>query len=458
MKHLPLALFALLPLAAHAKIDLTTLPERDTVQLTIYNSADLTLAREARSLTLAEGENRLEFSWANTLIDPTSLDLLPLRHADAVTIDSLSFPPHITNSGIWNIQSERAGETPIEISYFTSGIAWRAFYRGILSPDEKTLDLEGFVRVTNNSGEDYENAQVRLVVGKLELLDEIAKLAKRQPPYGGRGYSGDPFGPVEELAAPRMMMQRGKMELAESSGTGVGDSFAPAPKEVAKEGLSEYQLYTIEGTETIPNQWSKRLPSFDVQGIPVENLYKHDPLRYGKSLVRFLSFVNDEDHKLGDNPIPGGDMRVFHALKNQPNAPLAFAGQSSFQYIPIGEDVELQLGAVDDVIVEVTLMEMKTGNLDYSSGNQHAPRGDLIGWEETNTFEVKIQNTRSIPAKVEVTRHLPSTQWELDYSGDYGTYEKIDADTIRFTQTLPAASERTFTYTVTWPMGTRVDR
>ena len=31
------------------------------------------------------------------------------------------------------------------------------------------------------------------------------------------------------------------------------------PKEIKKEGLSEYFLYTIEGTETIPNGWSKRL-------------------------------------------------------------------------------------------------------------------------------------------------------------------------------------------------------
>ena len=39
-----------------AKVDLVTLPTRDTVQLTIYNSADLTLVREARALTLKKGK------------------------------------------------------------------------------------------------------------------------------------------------------------------------------------------------------------------------------------------------------------------------------------------------------------------------------------------------------------------------------------------------------------------
>ncbi|MHC5156695.1 MAG: hypothetical protein ACYSOZ_01160, partial [Planctomycetota bacterium] len=62
---------------ALAKVDLVTLPAKDMTQLTIYNSADLTLVRDARSLMLKEGANKLQFSWANTLIDPTSLSMLP---------------------------------------------------------------------------------------------------------------------------------------------------------------------------------------------------------------------------------------------------------------------------------------------------------------------------------------------------------------------------------------------
>ncbi len=42
---------------AGAKIDLVSLPDRDSVQLTIYNSADLTLVRESRELTLQKDGN-----------------------------------------------------------------------------------------------------------------------------------------------------------------------------------------------------------------------------------------------------------------------------------------------------------------------------------------------------------------------------------------------------------------
>ena len=40
------------------------------------------------------------------------------------------------------------------------------------------MNLEGFVRVDNNSGEEYEDAQVRLVVGRINLVEKIAQLAQ----------------------------------------------------------------------------------------------------------------------------------------------------------------------------------------------------------------------------------------------------------------------------------------
>ena len=58
------------------------------------------------------------------------------------------------------------GEATIQITYFTSGITWSADYICIADKAEKQMGFEGFVApVTNNSGEQYENAQIRLVVG-----------------------------------------------------------------------------------------------------------------------------------------------------------------------------------------------------------------------------------------------------------------------------------------------------
>jgi hypothetical protein len=249
------------PFAPASAIELVTLPRREKAQLTIYNSADLTLVRERRNLTLKKGWNWLQFMWANTLIDPTSLSLEPLAQADKIDIQQLVFPARLREVGRWLIRSEVSGQVPFEITYFTSGLSWRAFYMGTLTEDEKTMRLQGYVRVGNNSGEDYEKAQTRLIVGKVHILDEIAALAKRQYPYGspvrphgyGVYYNGDWFGYQEEKKVPLL----GDIPVA-------GGIFKLERKEIRKEGLSEYFLYTIEGTETIPDKWGKRLLSFDV--------------------------------------------------------------------------------------------------------------------------------------------------------------------------------------------------
>src|SRR5438445_10151978 len=164
-------LFALLT-SAHARINVVTLPGREAVQLTIYNSVDLTLVKETRLLTFRKGRNKLEFSWANTLIDPTSVEFRALTHADQVEVLDASFPPRVTNTLEWRIQSGFAGEVQVEIRYFTSGISWASDYVANADKTEKSMELAGFVRVNNNSGEDYENAQARLVVGVINRVEE----------------------------------------------------------------------------------------------------------------------------------------------------------------------------------------------------------------------------------------------------------------------------------------------
>src|ERR1700752_2739633 len=84
--------------AAQARINVVTLPGRDSVQLTIYNSVDLTLVKETRALTFRKGLNKLEFSWANTLIDPTSVEFKAVTHAADIEVLDASFPPRVTNT------------------------------------------------------------------------------------------------------------------------------------------------------------------------------------------------------------------------------------------------------------------------------------------------------------------------------------------------------------------------
>jgi len=283
---------------------------------------------------------------------------------------------------------------------------------------------------------------VRLIVGKVNILDQIAALAQQPYPYGRPGQQqGQQTGWAKDKN-----YRRAKKEVIDRL---EADMPMEEAKQVIKEGLSEYFLYTIEGTDTIATGWSKRLPSFEVGEVPVVNLYKYDDGRYGRSVVRFLSFKNDEAHKLGETPIPGGLMRVYRNVDAQQH--LSYAGQSEFKYIPVEEDVELNLGAVQDVIVEPTLMSTATRAIQFD-GN-----GNLRGWDEVTEWQIEVKNTRDIPVTIEVTRHFSHQYWDLKKPAGVD-FETIDMDTVRFRLTLEARESRTFSYTHTLHQGNNQDR
>ena len=431
------------PFAPASAIELVVLPRRDRVQLTIYNSADLTLVREQRNLTLKKGWNWLQFMWANTLIDPTSLSLEPLAQADKIDIQQLVFPARLRELGRWLIRSEVSGQVPFEITYFTSGLNWRAFYMGTLAEDEKTMQLQGYVRVTNNSGEDYEKAQTRLIVGKVHILDQIAELAKRQYPYGSpvRAHRLDRAGGIYSSYDVDKVPVLEDVPLVDALFSG-NDRLRR--KEIKKEGLSEYFLYTIEGTETIADKWGKRLLSFEAEDIKVKSLYKYDEERWGRQTIRFVAFANDEEHNLGDTPIPNGTMKIYGQADAE--GYLSYVGGTSVKYIPVDEEVELNLGPARLVKVEPTLMKYKTENYVYDR------KKNIAGWDEIRTWDIKITNTRELPIELEITRGFGTTYWMLQ--ADIA-YEKHDATHARFKVNLEPRSKRTFEYTVTTYHGVR---
>ena len=435
-------ILVLLPLSeATAKIDLVTLSDRDSVETTIYNEADLTLVRDKRVLNFVKGMNRLQFSWANTRIDPTSLSLDIKKDADKISVMEITYPPGTKDVGIWHIKAAEPCRVPVEITYFTSGISWQAYYVVILSEDQNTSELKGYVKVTNTSGEDYSNAVTRLVVGKINILDEIAGLAALKHPYGRPEALGND-------SERKVLLSKAKQALSEARPMAMDASPAPArPKEIIKEGLSEYFLYTIEGKESIPHGWSKRLLSLKADPVRMQNLYRYDRDRFGNAVVRFLTFENKKENKLGETPLPGGEIKVFHSTGKK--GELSYIGADTIKYIPVAKEADLNLGNTLNVKMVPTVMAFKKDNLTYDK------KGNLIGFDEVKDYALKLSNFTDTRSVLEYVRNFDSPEVKISQISLPDRFEKTDQDSIKFTLELAPHASETIRFTVTIPRGDR---
>jgi len=429
----------LLTTTTHARINVVTLPDRDTVQLTIYNSVDLTLVKETRHLTFRKGMNKLEFSWANTLIDPTSVEFKARTHADAVEVLDVSFPPRVANTLEWRINSEFAGDVVVEIQYFTSGISWSADYVAEAARDEKLMNFAGAVRVNNNSGEDYENAQVRLVVGVIRLVEEIAQLARRDEAKDKA--MTDVLKSKSELGKKMYTRSRGARAGGAVGGLGMEFDGIEA-RQIVKEGLSEYFLYTVEGRDTIANRWSKRLPSFRAEKVPVTSYYKFEKERWGDNVMRYYRFTNSTPSQLGNEPLPDGAVKAFRIVSD--DQLYSFVGSTSVKYIPVNEFVEMELGSDREVMVKPTLMDWQKTDLQFDQ------QGDVKGWTVKDTWQFEVQNSKDIPVVLDIRRNFAG-DWSLTTAAKY---EKVDARKVKYVMPLAASEKLTFTYEVITRHGT----
>ncbi len=387
-------------------VDLSTVPQRQSVQLTIYNSEDITLVRETRVVTFKKGANPLQFSWANTLIDPTSVELKFLTSPEKLEVLDTTYPHDKPQMLYWNVQSEIDGEATIQITYFTSGISWSADYLCVAGADEKEMNFEGFVRVSNHSGEEYENAQVRLVVGTINLVEKIAQLA--QIPMNEEGRLED--GKKSELRKDAM---REAITLATNAPAALPAASAPPEKQIIKEGLSEYFIYIIEGTETIRDGWSKRMRSLEGQKIPFKIQYRYRPEEYGDQLVRMYLLTNNKDSKLGTTPLPDGIVRVF---RENGRDGLSYLTQQTIKYIPIGDKIELNLGTDPNVVFELIKLRSSRDNIWMQLNGADVFRrvddgavnievdSSVAGWDDHENYTQRIRNYTAKPIAVEIRR------------------------------------------------------
>lgn len=298
-----------------------------------------------------------------------------LRYADRIeteVVGHLSFPdvPEDLRDQptlVLHVQSTKGGTGRLELSYLTGGLSWKADYVADMAQDGQTLDLNGWITLTNNSGIGYRNAQLQLVAGEVN----------------------------QTRPDPSMIaMERGVLMSAA----------APMP---VQESLAEYHLYTLPRPSDVLNQQTKQVALLSAPGVAVtqELVVQGQAHAYQSGsgdgwtrlpVASMLKFLN-QDGSLGV-PLPKGIVRVY-SKDSRGNA--QFIGEDAIDHTPKNATVTLKLGESFDVTAKrkQTAFKKLAGSTAYDYAYQ-------------TSFEMELKNAKSEPVTVVVREHIPG-DWNM---------------------------------------------
>lgn len=303
---------------------------------------------------------------------------------------------------LWLLNNEQSDQT-LEVSYLTGGMSWKADYVLTLSKDEKSMGIEGWVTLSNQSGVQYTNAQLKLVAGDINIV------------------------------TPRQIYLGQRLDYfkREADGGGVG---------MKQEAFAEYHLYTLPRRTTIRNNQSKQVRMLGAEGVGVSKLYEYrgnesyysqklPPIGEEKVAV-FLLFKNAEENRLG-MPLPAGTMRIY--LEDNEGMK-QFAGEDGIKHTPKDEEVKLRLGHAFDVVAERTQTDFRvvSDNVFQSA------------------YEIRVRNHKDGDVAVDIVEPMPGDWAIIEKSQDFA---KKDARTAVFSVLVPEDGEAVVTYRVQVTVG-----
>lgn len=313
-----------------------------------------------------------------------------------------------------NLDSTRAGTRPVSLRYLTGGLGWNADYVALYNESAGTIDMQGWVTLTNNTGTTFHNADTVLVAG--------------DPNSGGyRGSFGD------------RGMTRAGTEAA------------------SRERLGDFYLYPINARTTIANAQTKQVSFLDVQAVPAKKIYSREVYfrqndEQPQNVESRIAFSTSRDQGLGD-ALPAGTVRFYQ--RDREGTP-QFIGEKGIGHTPMGSDLSLVTGDAFDITVkaEVEKREIITADEWEKSDRWRVVRDGVVVEEITRerpktyyrtVMRYTLTNAKREPVEVQLTQTgLASSWWWDDFRipAEDIKGEQLNADRRRYTVPVPAEGER----------------
>ncbi len=314
-------------------------------------------------------------------------DGLPVR----VIFDKV--PPNLRARPTLSVTLEaKGGVTPTTLTYLTPGLGWNSDYVTLFDDAKQTIDVQGWVTLTNNTGTDYSSANVLLVAGN---------------PNGGGG--------------------RRNYTTPWNPSTGTIDQ--PGTESSNRERLGDYYLYPLAERTTIANAQQKQVSFLDVKAAPARKAYEFNngwlATNDAASASSVLKFSTSRSGGLGDQ-LPAGTMRVY--MRDKRGDP-QFIGESMIEATPMGSAMSIRTGDAFDVKVKTVVEERN--------------RISSSRWQTKMRYE--FTNARNEPVTVDLGQEGLWGDVAIIAQSQEG--KRVSADRVEWSVAVPANGKATLTAT-----------
>lgn len=287
------------------------------------------------------------------------------------------------------VDTDGAGPRDVTLSYLTAGLTWTADYVAQFDEKQSTLDVQGWVTLSNRTGTSFSNVAPRLVAGN-----------------------------IGSAAGARSINQRFNRPSA-------------SPNQAAgtvSDRDQDFPTYSLPQRVTVADNQTKQISFLDLSRLKTRKMYFYT--------TGDLSSQPEPDHvavALAFNntsrALPAGTIRVY--TRDEQGAP-KFTGEETIDHTPANSSLMITLGEAFDVTLQSTLVQaekLSRGRTRYN-------------------MRYEFHNARSSP--VTVTLHqtgLYGRDSEVEDESVKGT--RLDAHTQSWDVPVPANGQAVLTFTAT---------
>jgi hypothetical protein len=158
-----LLVVVMVPSVLLAQVNFSALREREDILVNLDESSRPVIV-EKHVIPLQKGINPVNFSWQGVNLDRDSIRLNILDPSESFEMISTTYPSG-QNKLTWNISSARSRELVGFIIYHLKNIRREVTYNGLVNEDEDKLEIREEQVLFNNSGQDFNNAMLKLGYG-----------------------------------------------------------------------------------------------------------------------------------------------------------------------------------------------------------------------------------------------------------------------------------------------------